>query len=361
MTDPMADSRASHTATLLSDGRVLVAGGRLMFNTFAGRQTVALSSAELYDPATGRFSATGSMAEARSDATAVRLLDGRVLIVGGWSGDSQVAAVLASAEIFDPSTGAFFPTGPMVHASYRRSAALLQDGEVLLVGGSSSPSGGWGPEPELFDPGTGTFKTPMLPDAGFVFSFATTMLDGRVLITGHQVDASGGLTAATWLYDSALGSYSPIDTPAKAKLLVETPATLLLDGRVLMLAVPFPPDRTKPVTATALVYDPASGVVGSTGPVVEARDQAAAIPLRNGQVLVVGGSSDCCGVDTLKSAELFDPATGTFTLTASMTKSRGRSFEFTATPLLDGRVLIAGGIWPAMNGSTLTLAEIYQP
>jgi len=141
-------ARAWHTATLLADGRVLITGGQ----STGGEQ---LASAELYDPGTGRFTPTGSMEVGREYHTATLLNDGRVLVAGG-GGDYTNLNFLASAELFDPKTGTFTATGPMADARTYHGASLLPDGRVLVTGGygAKAPLA----SAELFDPKAGTFS-----------------------------------------------------------------------------------------------------------------------------------------------------------------------------------------------------------
>ena len=141
----MVEARSGYTATLLPDGMVLVAGGAF------GR--VSLGSAELYDPNTGTWTATGSMIEARSAHTARLLPDGRVLVVGGYydstapSGRSNFTTILASAELYDPGRGTWTAGGSMIGARGGHTATLLLDGTVLVEGNGASA--------ELYDPGSG--------------------------------------------------------------------------------------------------------------------------------------------------------------------------------------------------------------
>jgi hypothetical protein len=146
-TGAMTGRRAYDAATLLADGRVLVAGG--------STGSTDLASAEIFDPKTGAFSATGPLTVARIYQTATLLADGRVLVAGG-GGDYTNRLFLASAEIFDPKTGTFSATGPMTEARTYHGATLLADGRVLVTGGF----GALAPlaSAEIFDPKTGTFS-----------------------------------------------------------------------------------------------------------------------------------------------------------------------------------------------------------
>jgi hypothetical protein len=174
-----------HTATLLADGRVLVVGGD--DGTEGG-----LASAELYDPTTGTFRLTGSMETPRQNHTATLLSDGRVLVVGGDAfhtyGLPLGHKLLDSAELYDPKTGAFRSTGSTSGAE-NCTATLLSNGRVLFAGGddgSASLSSA-----QLYDPTTGTFNSIGSMTTGREGHTATLLSDGRVLLAGGQ---SGGNT-----------------------------------------------------------------------------------------------------------------------------------------------------------------------
>jgi hypothetical protein len=200
-TGSMTTARVGQTATLLSDGRVLIAGG---FGVQGG-PLVGLASAELYDPKTGKFSPTGSMTTARVGQTATLLSDGRVLIAGGATADIIAGKMLASAELYDPKTGTFSPTGSMITARGVQTATLLSDGRVLIAGGSDlrliaggsdspgdSLAGGSLASAELYDPTTGRFSPTGSMTTARVDQTATLLSDGRVLIAGGS-DSSAEL------------------------------------------------------------------------------------------------------------------------------------------------------------------------
>jgi hypothetical protein len=342
------------TASLLSTGRVLIAGG--------GAPEDA-AKAELYDPATESFSPTSSMTTGRYGATATVLTSGRVLIAGGWSEDPN-NPVLASAEIYDPASGEFAPGGSMATPRAGQTATLLSDGRVLIVGGQIESDNRFSAlaTAELYDPTTGRFSaTGSMTVARFNHT-ATLLPNGRVLIAGGggppgignspSPVSSPGLASAE-LYDPASGTFTATGSMSGARYWHT--ATLLSSGRVLIAGGG---DGTHPL-ASAELYDPATAVFASTGSMAAARYLQTATQLANGLVLVAGGYAD--GIGSLASAELYDPATATFRPAGSMTETR---FEDTATLLNNGRVLIVAG------GSTdesiddaprLATAELYQP
>jgi hypothetical protein len=338
-TGSMATPRASgFTATLLSDGRVLIAGGGYP----------ALDSAELYDPSAGTFSPTGSMTTTHWGHTATLLSNGKVLIAGG----SPVGG--PTAELYDPSTGAFAPTGDMVTPGQRgHVATLLSNGNVLISRGTITGAGGYlhPAAPELYDPGTGTFTQAGETNGNKEGATATRLNDNRVLLTG------GWNTGDASLYDPAAGSTTLLGLfPIWSHT-----ATLLANGSVLITGGVFFTgsdtynDYGVESLGNSQIYDPSMGSFTATGSLSEARDRHTATLLPDGRVLIAGG--DWNYSRALTSAELYDPASGTFGSTGAMTAGRD---SHTATLLQDGTVLIAGGTtsWPYV---ALASAELYIP
>jgi hypothetical protein len=308
-TGPLGTARGYGTATLLEDGRVLIAGGTPRDWTFNGP---FFATSELFDPKTGTFAPTGSMAAARNLHTATLLLDGRVLIAGGNDTENHS---LASAELYDPTTGTFSPTGSLVTARAFHTATLLTDGRVLMTGGTSA---GWDGIPfiasaEIYDPKTGTF-TPTGSMAVERASHTATLLpDGRVLITGgtNGADQGKGSLPSAELYDPKTGKFSTTGPMADGRTFHE--ATLLADGRVLVTGGGLRGwEYDGPFLASAEIYDPGTGKFTATGPMAKARVSQSATLLSDGRVLIAGGYN---GVVDLASAEIYDPETGRFSPT----------------------------------------------
>jgi len=176
---------AHGTATLLSNGKVLVAGGG-----YCSDICVFVSGAELYDPTSGTFSATGSMTTLRIGNSATLLPGGKVLFAGGFDSCDDVGCHgVTSAELYDPTSGTFSATGSMTRARYSNSATLLLDGKVLVAGGLAFPSA------ELYEPASGTFTATGNMTTARFFHSATLLLDGRILIAGG-VNRAGPLASA---------------------------------------------------------------------------------------------------------------------------------------------------------------------
>jgi hypothetical protein len=328
----MAGPRIAHTATLLNNGKVLVAGG-----TDANGSPVA--TAEIYDPTTGTFSTTGNMATARAHFAATLLANGKVLVTGGLDTSGNP---LATAEIYDPTAGTFSATtGNMVYVHASHTATLLNTGKVLVVG--------WGNViAELFDPSAGTFTATGSMVEGRVSHTATLLSSGKVLLTGGIQGAPPATTvlAEAELYDPATGSFSQTLGSLATARQWHT-ASLLSNGKVLVAGGMV--DNSGTATATAELYDPTTGLFSATGSLASVRDFHTASALKDGTILLTGGDD---GGGTLASAEVYDPSAGTFGPTGGMQASRE---SHTATLLNDGTVLLAGGA-----GSAPATAEVYK-
>lgn len=215
--------RFAHSATLLPDGRVLIAGGGVNGST----GVISTPTVEIYDPTTNAFNFTGSLNTGRSGHVATLLPDGRVLVAGGTDNTSPFFGICTdSAELYDPAAGTFSNTGNMTVGRCSISwgdAPVLGNGKVLILGGG-------GPTAELFDPATGSFS----PTGDLTFPrigpTVTLLTDGRVLVAGGF--SSNGTTNSTEIYDSTSGTFTAAASMNEAR--TQQTATLLSDGRVLV-------------------------------------------------------------------------------------------------------------------------------
>ena len=345
-TGEMSAARSQHTATLLFDGQVLIAGGSATASL--GSPTTIFRSAEVYDPSAGTFRVAGTMATARRMHTATLLPDNRVLIVGGY-GDG---GALASAELFEPASGTFSATGSLRSARGGHTAILLSTGAVLVIGGY-----GWRAYPdiapaEIYDPVSGEFRAAgaYVGRGGCDFCAPAVLLhDGTVLFAGQS---------PSQLYDPQSDSFT-----ANGLLSFEPSGAVVLTNGEVLFAGGAPLGRV----ASAELYKPATRAYARTGDMASRRVSHTLTPLPDGSALAAGGETDSCSGNTcyfagsLASAELYDPSAGTFSATGSMAIARG---GHTATLLGDGRVLITGGVSYGGIGiyyGSLASAELYTP
>ena len=317
--------RWGHTATLLKDGRVLIAGGQGGSSFLV---TSILATAELYDPSTGTFTSTGSMTAARYSQAATLLADGRVLITGGEGPGPgpRFSSGLTSAELYDPKTGTFTATGTMSAPHPSATLNLLSSGKVLVTGGTSA---------EIYDPKTGFFAPagPVNEASGG----AVLLKDGRVFIPGYD---SGSVYEIT-------GDSLKLVASVPGTLRSDHTTTLLANGKVLIAGGQTGEDQP-PRESEASLYDPRSGTLQGTGFLLTGRSGHTATLLPGGRVLIAGGDN----AGAVAFAEEYDPSTGSFTSLGIQASARDSGH--TATVLPDGRVLLAG--------ATLSLpAELYTP
>jgi hypothetical protein len=331
----MTVARTAHTATLLLDGRVLIAGG-------------GSASAELYDAATQTFAATGSMTLAQDVRSATLLANsklpnyGKVLMAGG--GD-------LIAELFDPTTGTFTATGSTLAQHLGQTATLLKNGQVLVAGGETASA-------ELFNPSTGKFTATGSMTVSRSGHAATLLPDGRVLIAGGVLDFGAGGTvpipsgpgaASAELYDPVSGTFTSTSSMSEGRS--GHTATLLGDGTVLVTGTDNTAELFSPGTETFSGVGERHAGLGATA------------TLRNdGTVLVAGGMNR----GSYPLAELFAPESGGFVATGSLITARN---GHTATLLVDGTVLVTGGTRTRCGGysrgcnlvtTQLSSAELFQ-
>jgi Kelch motif protein/galactose oxidase-like protein len=253
----------------LANGKVLITGGLKIPET--GPPTVA--DAFIYDPTTHKFSGTGAMAERRCGASATRLNDGRVLVAGG-SGETPVS--LASAEIYDPRAGKFTAAGKMRQGREQHSATLLRDGTVLIAGGFEAHADGAKSfaDAELFDPRSGHFKTVGKMSSVRGAHTATLLDNGNALITGGENGFRGDqVMASAELYHPATHTFTAAGTMLQGRY--SHTATLLADGDVLIAGGATLHDWL----ASAELYHPASGKFEATGAMAHARYGQSAVVL----------------------------------------------------------------------------------
>jgi hypothetical protein len=350
-----------HTVTLLVDGTVLMAGGSA--TTFARE---SLASSQVFDPGTMSWTSTGDMTQARGGHTATLLPDGRVLVAGGGDPNGN-GRKFRTAELYDPATVSWTATGDMTQARTGHSATLLPDGTVLVAGGNGG--GLFLDSAELFDPATGSWTAIRHMSEGRSAHTATLLPDGTVLVAGGVFgDDAGpccGPLSSAELFDPRSGSWTV--TGSFVELVGGGSATLLPDGRVLVAGEIN--GRTSG-RSPAELYDPAIGTWTATGSMTELRVAFSATLLSDGRVLVAGGGHDAAGDNTfpigfigLGTAELYDPGAGSWTATKGMNAARRGGYV--AIRLVDGRVLVVGGVASVdgNNGSSVLsvpAAEVFD-
>ncbi|MCE9600960.1 MAG: hypothetical protein K8S21_01940 [Gemmatimonadetes bacterium] len=336
-TEAMSVARMAHTASVLRDGRVLVAGG------FTGDGNAA-RSAELFDPASGTFGPLARMVVVRHSHSATILPNGKVLIVGGYGAGNEV---IADVELFDPATRTFTRTGSLGSARAGHVAVLLGNGRVLIAGGVGP---GWTflSSAELYDPVTGRFR-PTGPMTERRESHAAVMLrDGRVLVVGGHRDRRSEITlyASAETYDAATGTFTRAGDMRVRRH--KHDAVLLRDGRVLITGGS--DERDDGEYDSTEFFDPTTGsfAPGPTMRLARYKHTGSSILLPSGDVLIAGGAPQ---------AEVFDPRRGAFTLVEGDGPLTG---QFSAVASLGaGGVLITGGY--GRGSGPRAAAWVYRP
>jgi hypothetical protein len=332
-TGSLVSARTVHTATLLPNGKVLVAGGF---------DHAVLASAELYDPASGTWTATSSLAAGRGVHSATLLPSGKVLVVGGYDDPNY----LASAELYDPASGSWTATGNLGVPRAGHTVTLLPNGKVLVAGGFNA-SGDLS-SAELYDPASGDWTPTGSFDWPRVGHSATLLLNGDVLAAAGNEPFVGAHPFGT-LYDPTNGTWTRTGNLGISR--GHHTATLLPDSRVLVAGG----SDYNPI-ASAECYDPASGTWTATASMATYRYRHTATLLADGTVLVVGGrgGSTASSNNALAAAEVYNPGSGAWSAAGNLTAAR---YDHTATFLPDGKVLVTGG--RNDGGVALASAELY--
>lgn len=342
---PMSTARLDHSATVLPSGKVLVAGGDTGTSTY-------LASAALYDPATNTWSATGSMTQARSAHVAVLLSSGKVLVIGGTFGST-------TAELYDPATGTWTATGSLATLRTNFTATLLSSGQVLVTGGRGN-GGVYLTSCELYDPATGTWSATGSLAVGRMDHSAVQLGNGQVLVSGglYMVFTSVYRLNSAELYDPATGTWSTTGSLATERS--GHLSLLLPSGNALIVGGLAGSGRLLTgFYSVSAAESFSAGTLSSAGTMSSPRHGHAAAALPSGAVLVAGGLNKIGGSSTtqyLSSASLYDPATGTWSATASMLAVRN---HFTLSALPSGKVLAVGGT--NSSGMGLASTELYTP
>ena len=353
-THDMNSSRILHTATLLPNDKVLIAGG-----IYCDTICHILDATELYEPATDTWTYTSNMSTARIAHTATLLPNGKVLVAGGCAVDHcNHANANASAEIYDPATSVWTPVNSMNTARSRHTATLLPNKKILVSGGDRNEAS----SAEVYDPATDTWTLTNSMSTARYNHTATLLPNGTVLVAGG--DNYPIAIASAEVYDPTTNTWTLTDN-SMSMARVDHTATLLPNGKVLVAGGggEYDTQGDDIPLASVEVYDPATKVWTTIKSTMDtARYSHTATLLSSGKVLVVGGVAGggyASGyANALSSAELYDPVTSVWTATSTM--STERTFH-TATLLSSGKVLVLGG-W---DGSTpfptlfLSSGELY--
>ena len=328
----MATARYGHVAVRLLDGRVLVAGG------YDGSY---LNSAEIFDPRTNSWRPAGQMAAARYRATATLLSDGRVLVAGG----SNATTNHSSVDVFDPATN-LWTTGPSMRvARSYHTATVLNDGRILITGGYTNGTtfGAYTASSETYNPSTQTWTQLGNMRVAKVGHTAALLPDGRVIIAGGANYAQYEFTSDIFSPTSNTWSAGPNLCCTQRYSHV---GTVLPDGRPLIAAGYY----FSGYLASAEVYEATSNRWTAVSAMPTARNDLAAVTLPDGRWMAIGGYRP----NPTNAVEVFNPTLMQWTAITGMNSARA---TLTATRLSDGRVLVVGG--NSGSGGALRTAEVW--
>jgi hypothetical protein len=335
----MTQARSGHTATLLLNGTVLVAGGR-------NQQPLTHASAELFDPAANSWTAVGSMASARHEHTATLLPSGKVLVVGGQIQGTPVIG----AELFDPATNSWAQAPDLIERRFGHVAVLLASGKVLIAGGSG-PFAGYNnaylSTVELYDPVANSWSSAAPMAEKRQYAAAVRLGSGKVLVAGGYNSPNTLAPFSTELYDPLTNTWDSAGNLTDAR--AQVTATLLADGRVLLLNGRN--SNLHPLNGE--IYDPQTNGWTPTISSGASRFEHAATLLPSGAVVAIGGYKYVSNGsnDDVRS---YDPTTGAFTAMAPLSIGR---WQLAATLLPNRRVLVTGGVSGGLSQASTELLD----
>ena len=345
---PLSQARWASASVVLRDGRVLVVGGAT-----ANSSNNAVTTATIFDPATGFWTSATGMLQPRAYAAAVLLSDGSVLVAGG----SRYGQPLDTAERYFPGTDTWVAAGRLNLPRTQATLTLLRDGRVLAAGGGIEGTPGWNStaSAEVFDPKRSSWTLTAPMSAARARQTATLLADGEVLVVGGATTfhgETGSVSATADIYNAATGTWRSAGQMSKPRYVHS--AVLLADGRVLVAGGWYATSSSDPSHETVEIYDPAANKWSTTGSMIQARAEFAMVSLPDGRVLAAGGIDPLYKVQG--GSELYDPATGTWHATGKLAVGAMGSV---VQPLRDGRVLIAGGAMDSLASKVTGVCELY--
>ena len=324
--------RALHTATRLSDGKILLVGGSRASDAF-------LAEVEIFNPITGLTPQAASLHTPRHGHTATLLPDGRELVVGGYTLPQQW---LADAEVYDPSSDTWRVIPPLFSHGVNHTATLMKDGRVLIVGGCIG-DGICTNRVEIFDPQTNAWLEAKAIEGDRASQTAQLLEDGRVLVAGGGGETGAPVGGDALLYDPQTNTWTATGSMVNPRSSAQS--VLLPDGRVLVAGgMPLKNARNLKMTNSAEIYDPALNKWKSVGSLSQPRYAFGLMLLPNGKVLAIGGSHDhennWRAGSFIHRIECFDTKTNRWKIVGTLTKPMAYA---SVVSLSDGRIWVAGG------------------
>jgi len=337
--------RDGHTATLLPNGNLVIAGGE--------NNNQALSSTEVYSPTTGSWTVSWNLNVARSNAGAMLLPSGLVLVAGGCVSNC-LGATTNSAELYSSAGGTWAKTGAMATARTYFGMVMLPNGQVLVAGGctglNANGCSGVTNKTEIYNPSTGKWTATGAMIAARGSYTLTRLANGQVLAAGG-INAAGNPLGTAELYNPTTGKWTATGKMITAR--DEHTATLLATGNVIVAGGE---NISSVTTSKTELYNPTTGKWTASGNLNTSRLEHAATLLANGNLLISGGNNVTSTTTTvLSSAELYNPSTGKWTSTGSLTDAR---VGHTTTLTVSGGVMAVSG---SDANNDLTSCEMYTP